>query len=127
MSQIKLFHNAADLIPHTAGDVIFRAGDTGEFLYSLVEGQVDLLFDGRLLHTVETGELFGEMAILENTPHSVTARAHTDCKVARISRKQFFFMVDETPHFSVHVMQMLAERLRRETRRHGAHLSGVEA
>jgi CRP-like cAMP-binding protein len=117
MTKINLFHNADDIETFSAGEVIFNAGDKGNCMYDVVEGKVDLEYQGRLLHTLEIGEIFGEMGILNNEPHSVTARARADCKVAKITRARFLFMVDQTPNFALHVMRVLAERLRKETRR----------
>ena len=117
MTKINLFHNAGDIEAFSAGEVIFNAGDKGNCMYDVVEGEVDLEYDNRLLHTLEIGEIFGEMGILNGTPHSVTARARTDCRVAKISRQRFLFMVDQTPNFALHVMRVLAERLHKETRR----------
>ena len=58
----------------------------------------------------------GEMALLEpQYIRTATAQAKTDCKLVPVDQKQFTFLVHETPNFALHVMRMLAERLRKRT------------
>jgi len=120
MTKINLFHNPQDILSFHAGEVIFNEGEKGDCMYDTAEGEVDLEYQGRLLHTLQSGEIFGEMGIINGEPHSVTARARTDCKVVKISRRRFLFMVEQTPNFAIHVMRVLAERLHKETRRNCA-------
>jgi CRP/FNR family cyclic AMP-dependent transcriptional regulator len=53
------------------------------------------------------------MALIDAKPRSLSAVARTDCKLAAVDRQRFSFMVTETPYFALHVMQVMAERLRR--------------
>ena len=57
--------------------------------------------------------IFGEMALIDGSPRSVTVRAKTDCVAAPINEKSFLFLVHETPFVAVAVMRTLADRLRR--------------
>ena len=56
------------------------------------------------------GGIFGEMALIDGSPRSATARAKTDCVVAPINEKIFLFLVHETPYFAIAVMRTLADR-----------------
>jgi CRP/FNR family transcriptional regulator, cyclic AMP receptor protein len=53
------------------------------------------------------------MALIDSLPRSATAIAVTDCRLAPINEKQFLLLVQETPFFSLYVMRVLAERLRK--------------
>jgi CRP/FNR family transcriptional regulator, cyclic AMP receptor protein len=53
------------------------------------------------------------MALIDNSPRSASAVARTPCRLVAINRKRFIFMVQQTPNFSIHVMKVMAERLRR--------------
>ncbi len=97
-----------------AGTVIFEAGSTGEEMFGVVEGQVELrLPDGRSV-AVDPQETFGEMALVDKSPRSATATATAtaDSKLAVIDKNRFLFLVHETPTFALQVMSSLAERLR---------------
>jgi CRP/FNR family cyclic AMP-dependent transcriptional regulator len=57
------------------------------------------------------------MALIDQSPRSATAVAKTDCKLAPIDRRRFEFMVQQTPFFSLTVMKIMADRLRRTNSR----------
>jgi CRP/FNR family transcriptional regulator, cyclic AMP receptor protein len=53
------------------------------------------------------------MALIDNSPRSAMARAKTQAKVVPVTQNRFLLMVQQTPFFSIQVMQIMAERLRR--------------
>ncbi len=95
------------------GQTIFQEGDPGDRLYIVAEGQVDIVTDGQLLETVNSGGILGEMALIDDKPRSATAIARTDCMLAPVSRQHFLTLVERTPLFALQVMRVMAERLRR--------------
>jgi len=95
------------------GDVIFRHGDEGDALYVVGSGEVDIEIDGKVVETVSQGAIFGEMALIDGSARSATARAKTPCEVSPIAEKNFLFLVDEMPFFALFVMRALVDRLRR--------------
>jgi len=95
------------------GQVIFASGEAGDFMYVVRSGEIEIERDGKLIETLSTGGIFGEMALIDGSPRSATARAKTDAEVAPINEKSFLFLVHETPFFAIAVMRTLAERLRR--------------
>ena len=115
MARFHMFHNEDDIRHYIAGEIIFKEGEISEYLYDVVEGQVTLIKEGRELATLDKGEIFGEVALIRNSDHSVTAKASSDCKLAQINKRRFLFMIEQTPNFAVSVMQVLAERLTTET------------
>ncbi len=80
-------------------------------------GEIDIERDGVVAETLSAGGIFGEMALIDGSPRSATARAKTACEVAPINEKSFLFLVHETPFFAIAVMRTLAERLRRSVPR----------
>jgi CRP/FNR family transcriptional regulator, cyclic AMP receptor protein len=112
---INLFRNADDLETFTAGQTIFEAGQTGDKLYVVVEGEVELSHNGRTLEVVGPGSIFGEMALIDSKARSATATAKTESKLASVDQKRFTFLIQQTPFFAIQVMGIMAERLRRET------------
>ena len=96
-----------------AGEAIFRAYDMGFEMYVVLEGEVELTIDSRVLETLGPGEPFGEMALIDQAPRAATAIAKTPCKLAIIPEKRFLFMVQTTPHFALLIMKVMADRLRK--------------
>jgi len=82
-------------------------------MYVIRSGEVAIERGGHVMETLGPGSIFGEMALIDGSPRSVTVRAKTDCVVAPMNEKSFLFLVDETPFFAVAVMRTLADRLRR--------------
>ena len=114
MAILNLFKFVKEQVSFPAGHVIFSEDETGDFAYVIIEGEVDLTYKGRLLETVTSGGLLGEMALIDHQTRSATATAKTDVKMVAIDRNRFTFMVQETPMFALEVMKVMADRLRHE-------------
>ncbi len=99
------------------GEVVFAEGDQGDKMYVVRSGEIAIERDGVVAETLSTGGIFGEMALIDGSPRSATARAKTACEVAPINEKSFLFLVHETPFFAIAVMRTLADRLRRSVPR----------
>ncbi len=108
-----LFRNPEFFVPYNAGDVIFKEGEPGKTMYVVLEGEVDVLLRDRIVETIGPEQFFGELALIEERPRSATAVARTRCKLAPINHARFNFLVQQTPHFALHVMRGMADRLRR--------------
>ncbi len=118
MSNTKLFLNLfrnAETTSYPSGQTIFSAEEKGAtmHMYVIIEGQVEILIGSKTLELLGPGEIFGEMALIDDGPRSAAAVAKTDCRMAAVNRRRFEFMVQETPFFALAVMQILADRLRR--------------
>lgn len=107
--------SAEDAVFYPAGQVIFDIGDRAELMYLVVEGEVEIQFNGRVLQTVGVQDIFGELALIDDSPRSAKAIAKTNCRLAGIDRDRFMALVEKNPDFALEVMQIMAERLRRET------------
>jgi len=107
-----LFRNSEFFVPFKAGDTIFKEGEPGDEMYVVLEGEVDVIVHDRVVETVGVDNFLGEMALIDSRPRSATAVARTDCKLAPINENRFKFLVQQTPHFALHLMQGMAERLR---------------
>ncbi|MBX9256137.1 cyclic nucleotide-binding domain-containing protein [Desmonostoc muscorum CCALA 125] len=95
------------------GEVIFEEGQPGDIMYGIVEGEVDILVNGKVVETIETGEVFGVGILVGVKNRTYTAIAKTDSKLAFLDEKGFLFAVQETPMFAIKVMKSYSERLSR--------------
>ena len=107
-----VFRNADTVREVPAGGVIFKAGDEGDEMYGVVEGEVEVRTPAGNTVLIGPDGTFGEMAVIDHSPRSATATATVDTKLAVINQKMFLFLVHETPMFAIQVMTSLAERLR---------------
>jgi CRP-like cAMP-binding protein len=105
-----------------AGGFVFKAGDPGETMFIITEGEIDILDgSGTTLETAGPGSIFGELALIDDAPRSATAVAKTDCRLVAVDRRRFEYMVQETPFFGLAVMKVLADRLRKTSARIPSH------
>lgn len=109
---INLFRQSEDTVPFNRGQVIFRQGQHGALMYAVISGEVDIVVDGLVVDTVQSGGILGEMALIDQGPRSATAIARTDCTLALITEKHFAFLIQQTPFFALQVMRVMADRLR---------------
>jgi CRP-like cAMP-binding protein len=107
-----VFKGATDTRDVPEGTVIFEAGDSGEEMFGVIEGMIELRLGNGHAIALGPDETFGEMAIVDSSARSATAVAVADSKLAVIDRRRFLFLVHETPTFALQVMSSLAERLR---------------
>jgi CRP/FNR family transcriptional regulator, cyclic AMP receptor protein len=107
-----LFNNAQRTVNVAAGSVIFREGESGDEMYGVVEGEIQLLANDKVIRTLEVDDVFGEMALVDHSPRSATAVAATDSVLAVINTHRFLFLVQETPMFALQVMSAMSERIR---------------
>ncbi len=109
----ELFANEVEPRTYDAGDVIFRQWDMGAEMYVVLEGEVEITIDAAVLETLEPGQPFGEMALIDQVPRAATATAKTPCKLAVIPERRFLFLVQQKPEFALYIMKVMADRLRK--------------
>jgi CRP-like cAMP-binding protein len=115
MSRTNLFLNLfrdKEAVSFTAGQSVFQAGDPGETMYIVVEGEVEILDGPLVLEVAGPGTIVGELALIDDAPRSASVVAKTDCRLVPVDRRRFQYMVQETPFFGLAVMKVLADRLR---------------
>ena len=94
------------------GDFIFREGEYGKVAYVIEEGDIELVkFTGEdyiTLAEISKGALFGEMAIIDGSPRSGSARAKTSCVLREVSEEQLKQYLSASPQTSLDMMRRLA-------------------
>jgi CRP-like cAMP-binding protein len=116
MTAITILKGEKDVMSFDARQPIFAEGEVGHVMYAVIEGEVDIVFRGRVIETIGEGGIFGEMALIEREPRSADAVARTACRLAAIDLRRFGMLVQQAPFFALEVMRAMAHRLRRETR-----------
>jgi signal transduction histidine kinase len=104
-------------ISFAAAQPIFRQGDPGEGIYFVKEGVVLISTvvgrgDSKVLTKVGPGDLFGEMAVLDNDPRSATATAEQATTVYFISRTELLQLLERLPRLAAALVREISRRLR---------------
>ena len=97
-----------------AGETIMREGDEGDTAYFIVTGAVEVLVGagGRRVGILQTGEVFGEMCLIEPGPRSATIVAMTDVECLSTTYDEFIGSIEDNPYRAVAFMRTLVRRLR---------------
>lgn len=114
MALINLFLNSQDFFTFEPGQVIFQRGEASDFMYGIMDGEVEIRVDSKTLEVISDGSVFGEMALIDNEPRSASAIARTECRVVQIDKDGFHRLIRENPDFALEVMRVMSERLRRQ-------------
>jgi CRP/FNR family transcriptional regulator, cyclic AMP receptor protein len=92
---------------------VFSIGDLADKMYVVINGQVELIIHGKVTETVETGGLFGEMAMFEDLLRVTTALVKSDATLVSVDRRRFAFLEQQYPSLALRLLPIMADRLRR--------------
>ena len=111
--KIRLFDNDQHAETVAAGTTLFQVGDRGDEMFAVISGEVEILIRGTVVATMGPGEVFGEMALIEDLPRAASAVVKSEAKLVRVDKKRFLFLVQQNPFFALQLMTIMADRLRR--------------
>ncbi|MFC2019803.1 cyclic nucleotide-binding domain-containing protein [Chloroflexota bacterium] len=99
------------------GDLIFEEGGEGDEMFIVHLGRVGIVKsdseEGQSLATLEPGDFFGEMALIDGSPRSASAIAEEDeTKLIVLDKPKFTYMVQQVPDFSLAIMAKLCRQIR---------------
>lgn len=107
---------AAFTVSGSAGDVIFREGETSAEMYVILDGAIELMrqvgAEARIVGRLDPGDFFGETSLLADGPREVTAKATTDYRILKLDRDTVGQLVREEPEIAMRLLRRLSERLR---------------
>ncbi len=95
--------------------MLFPEGEQGDKLFIIQKGMVNItkVLDNKevLIAVLKDGDIFGEMALLENKPRTASAITSSKSKFLVVDRKNFFTMVESQPALATKLIQLLSERI----------------
>ena len=117
-----------ELIRHySVGEVIVREGDITKDMFILQEGKVKVVkqMAGHEIElgTMEKGDFFGEMSLLESEPRTASIIATKPCKVLVIQAGGLLVRLRRDPTLAFEMLQKLSNRIRRMNEKLGSILN----
>jgi uncharacterized membrane protein len=99
------------------GDTVFSFGDSGESLYLVRSGRVEVYvenFQGDKIPLAENepGDIFGEISLLDGGPRTATAVAMDDTECLLLDRNKLLEFVTRHPHAALDLLTVMGRRLR---------------
>ena len=110
----KLFEKFGKIVHKN--ETIFREGDFGDQMYIVQEGEIEIRKKAKdsykVLDTLNDGDFFGEMAIIDKSPRSASAVALEDSRLLVVTERSFDFMLDNNINFTKKLVGELVEKIR---------------
>lgn len=101
-----------------SGETIFDAGSPGQEMMAVVIGIVRISLPSvtgkeLILADLGSGDVFGEIALLDGRARSATATAHKACSLLLLHRRDVLSFLRKRPDFCITLLELLCARLRR--------------
>ncbi len=96
----------------SAGEIIFKEGDPGDSAYLIEEGSVEVSVSSTQQTRLDKGELFGEIALIDQQPRTATVRAIEDTVLIPIPRQLVKERLEKTDPVVRHLLLTILERYR---------------
>ena len=109
-------HHGTSKVNYAPGEIVFRTGDKGEFVYTIIHGNVEIIkedvYEGeKVLAVLGPGDYFGEMALMTDRPRGATARAVNSVEAMTISRDDFVKLHDYIPALKDNIDKVIQSRI----------------
>ena len=112
------------------GEVILREGDSSKDMYIIQVGKVKIVKkmagNDIELATLEKGDFFGEMSLLESEPRTASIIAETPCNVLVIQAGGLLVRLRRDPTLAFEMLQKLSNRIRKMNERLGSMINSKE-
>ena len=94
------------------GEKLVQEGQGGVGFYLILEGKAEVIKDGQKLAELETGNFFGELAVIDGQPRTADVVAVTETKCWVLSQWAMKSVLDNHPEVALSMLEELARRLR---------------
>lgn len=100
------------------GENIIRQGETGDSMYVVQGGRVEVLQESeevgeQHLAFLNAGDFFGEMSVFEKEVRSATVRAAGEARVLKIDKRALLTRIREDPLLAMNLLKTMSHRIRR--------------
>src|SRR6201997_5046994 len=107
LKKIPLFSNLSDEEAHrlatfatetsaAEGQILMKEGDYSTELIAIEEGTADVIKDGKKIASLKTGDLIGEMGLIEREPRNADVIATSPMVVMKLTHWEIRRMSEET-------------------------------
>lgn len=102
---------------YKARETIFSEGDPGQEVFFILSGAVNVFIgkgmQKRELWTLWAGEIFGEMALIDQLARSASIETALETKVVVFNREAFYALIDKYPILAQKVIELMGKRMRK--------------
>jgi CRP/FNR family transcriptional regulator, cyclic AMP receptor protein len=104
-----------DEVDVVAGRALIKQGEPSDTFYVLLDGEADVVIDGRSRRKLGPGDFFGEISMLDRGPATATVTTTAPSRMMVMSHMQFRDAIKGNQDLLIQVLAAVAERLRADT------------
>jgi MFS family permease len=113
LATIENVSRRVDAVHVHAGETVVREGDFGDRFFLVAEGRLDVACERGVYPPVGAGDVFGEIALLQDVPRTATVTARDDCLLYALDRESFLCAVFSHASAAGAARRVVSERLGR--------------
>lgn len=98
---------AATVVHFIPGEQFIEQGDVGDCLYIIIDGEVEIFIDGRLLTQRGPRDVIGELAILDSLQRRASCVAATETAALKIEQEDFWLLMEDNPELVRGIIRVL--------------------
>jgi len=99
---------------HVANDIVIAEGRAGMGFHLILDGEANVLRNGRIAARLGPGEFFGELALVDDGPRSADVVAASDLTTVVLSKWEFRPLLKDHPQMAWTLIEYLVARVREE-------------
>ena len=92
-------------------EAVFQKGDTGDSMYIILEGSVRVHDGEYTVAELSDGEFFGEIALLDDVPRTMSITTQTKCLLGVIQRYHFQDIIENYPAVGLDIIKALSKKV----------------
>lgn len=97
---------------YNPGVIVIKEGDDGSEMFIILQGKATVEVGDIIVGELTSGDFFGEMSLIDNSPRSATVRASDTLLLFVVNDKNFERIIAWEPVIAVRIMKSLSKRLR---------------
>ena len=102
----------SDEVTVPAGRVLVEEGSQGHEFFLILDGTAAVKRNNRKINTLQSGQYFGELALLDRAPRNASIVAETPMTLLVLGQREFSGVLDEIPGLAHKILRTMAGRLR---------------
>ncbi len=115
-SQIEAVAEISNSVCYSPGHVLFSQGETGKYLYLLVDGDVEVLFQESAsgqhqVDTVSCEDLVGCAALVPPYTYTATQKCLSEVEVLEIETEALRYLIEKDPQIGLSMQEYIIQRL----------------
>ncbi|HLX12669.1 MAG TPA: cyclic nucleotide-binding domain-containing protein, partial [Bacteroidota bacterium] len=104
-------------LKRNAGQLVFKKGDRAHSMFIVKDGEVAITVwtkdnQEAVLTNLASGDFLGELALLDGSPRSASAKAIRETQLLEMTRDDFLEFLRSRPEVTIKMMEIIASRLR---------------